>query len=520
MSKALCLEILEYIKDYYRGSILLLLTICAVVILLLMEKELRRALIYPLILIVLVIVNPLLYHFVFRRIIYWRLFWMVPNGLLIATAVTKLLERKKCRIIGVIVLALVCLLVVCKGNNVYKSGVLTGKQNDHKIPQNTKAVCEALFKYDPKPNCIMPIELAVEAREYSGEIMNLYGRNYYAEYITEIEGFDKRIADEMIAEQPDYEYVLFYAKEKGRQFVITREKSPIEAQLQERYGYWYRENVNGYHIYYCENVEEKQDMGWIMTQLAKPSEDDCPMSGYVLEDGQGHLVVIDGGYSASNQVLKAYLNKHDRVVDAWILTSYEPSSAGAFAKLMQEYQPEIKQLMIPQMEEETFLATANTSVQKTYQSCKKQMEQLTQIKEVKMGDTFTLEDLTFEVLTDAMIETEKGTKVNANAYYIQGPHKNVLYTSNAKADAVAQLSEEVKTRIQSANYVQTSVQGSLLLGQNLYETITPEKLLMDANEGGYIQEKKPKTLGALSSYYEPKDTLVWVLSRRLNRITF
>ena len=81
---------------YYTDSIYLTLAVIAFIYLFAHCSELRLNFLLPMVLIMCVVFNPLLYHFVFKDIIYWRLFWMFPTAIIIGLAVVKMISNLLC----------------------------------------------------------------------------------------------------------------------------------------------------------------------------------------------------------------------------------------------------------------------------------------------------------------------------------------------------------------------------------------------------------------------------------------
>ena len=85
-----------YFDCFYGNGRYLALLLAAVAGLFILSKK-DRKLIYPILILILVIANPVLYRYVFNKLVFWRLFWMIPEVLIIALAATRMimtLEKK------------------------------------------------------------------------------------------------------------------------------------------------------------------------------------------------------------------------------------------------------------------------------------------------------------------------------------------------------------------------------------------------------------------------------------------
>ena len=56
------------------------------------SKRIRPRLVYPILVTLAVIATPWLYHYVFNRDAYWRVFWMFPGAVLIALFCVRLIQ--------------------------------------------------------------------------------------------------------------------------------------------------------------------------------------------------------------------------------------------------------------------------------------------------------------------------------------------------------------------------------------------------------------------------------------------
>lgn len=233
---------------YYTDSIYLTLAVIAFIYLFTHCPELRLNFLLPMVLIMCVVFNPLLYHFVFKDIIYWRLFWMFPTAIIIGLAVVKMISNCNNNVIKACVLLFFCGFIVMKGTNVFQYGDFSLIQTFEKIPREVQAVCNEILSREEEPRCVMPQTLFCDARQYSGDIILMYGRNAHGHisYISEIEN---RVYEQMESETPNYDYVLRKSSEGEYNFVVTYENRPIAQEILNTYGYEAACVIEGYIIY-------------------------------------------------------------------------------------------------------------------------------------------------------------------------------------------------------------------------------------------------------------------------------
>lgn len=64
--------IIYWVNEYYGNRWYLLLAIVAYIYLFFATKESRRKIVYPSVLLAFLVLNPILYQYVYSKIIYWR----------------------------------------------------------------------------------------------------------------------------------------------------------------------------------------------------------------------------------------------------------------------------------------------------------------------------------------------------------------------------------------------------------------------------------------------------------------
>ena len=247
-------QIIFWYKEYYADGFFLILAICAYIYLFVHEEKIRKKMLYPVAMLVFCILNPVLYYKVFKDIIYWRLFWLIPDAIMIAYAVTMMVRASKKTMEKIMVLLFVCGVIVIKGTNVYTNGGFTVRQNLEKVSESVVQVCDVMLEMEEEPRCILPGPLLSEARQYSGSIKSAYGRNAFG-YILAMPQEQWDIYQEMEKETPDFDYILGKAVERNYTFVVTYDRHVIEEEILLKYNYYEKACVAGYRIY-CLNVLE------------------------------------------------------------------------------------------------------------------------------------------------------------------------------------------------------------------------------------------------------------------------
>ena len=246
--KIIMTEITSYFREFYgdRGYLALLL-VSAVCLIALYKQD--RKIIYPVLLIVFIIINPVLYRYVFSRLIFWRLFWLIPEVLIIALAMTRLVASVKNRGMKLTVIGLLTLVVILVGTNIHSKGGFYTADNPYKVPQYAVNVFDKILSIDENPVTIMPDPLYIYARQYNGNIEMMYGRDVqgFIVYTTQ----ERLSMNEQIeSANPDYNYIFAIAGGKGVEFIamdVLKPAAPLE--LLDRYNYHEIGDLEGFRIY-------------------------------------------------------------------------------------------------------------------------------------------------------------------------------------------------------------------------------------------------------------------------------
>ena len=132
-------QVLDKVRESFAGNWFLLLWIVALIYLFFAEKEKRKLLVYPSILLGVLIFNPLLYRYCWRKLFdyaYWRAFWMVPVLPVIAAATVSLACRVRKNFMKAAVIVLAFAVSAATGTFIYKDRFVRA-QNLYKLPQVT-----------------------------------------------------------------------------------------------------------------------------------------------------------------------------------------------------------------------------------------------------------------------------------------------------------------------------------------------------------------------------------------------
>jgi hypothetical protein len=240
--------IMDFFRDYYGNRGYLTLMLVAVVCLFVLYKE-DRKIIWPTFMLIFIIVNPVLYRYVFSKLIYWRLLWMLPEVLIIALAMTRLVVSCKTNAMKAAAIGLLTVVVWFIGTNVHKYGGFYEADNPYKIPQYAVNVFDKILSLDENPKTIMPEPLFLYARQYSGDIEMMYGRDVQGYIVyTNKERLD--MFNQISSEDPDFNYIFAIAGGKEIEFIVLDVQKPVaSAELQDKYNYHEIGDLEGFRIY-------------------------------------------------------------------------------------------------------------------------------------------------------------------------------------------------------------------------------------------------------------------------------
>ncbi len=241
--------IIDWYQAYYADGVYLILALASYIYLFGHCPELRKKFLLPMALIMFLVLNPILHKYIYSEIIYWRLFWMFPTGILIALAAVKLVKNSDGKIGKGIVLLMICALIVIKGTNIYTERGFGKIENPYKVPAAVQEVCDLMLELDEEPKCIVPEAFLCDVRQYSGEIEMAYGRDVLG-FIIANWGEERYAYGQMESAAPDYSWIMQYAERENCSFIVTYEDRGIDEALLVLYGYVEIPYEGNYRIYY------------------------------------------------------------------------------------------------------------------------------------------------------------------------------------------------------------------------------------------------------------------------------
>lgn len=243
----------NWFQAYYADGFFLILAILSYIYLFIASKNLRIRFLLPIAMIVFSIINPILYILLLKETVYWRLFWMVPDAIIIACAVTSLIKQCKWDWLKLLLLAAMTVLVVGKGTNAFVHGNFTKVQNWMKLSQATIEVCDTIQEIETNPKVLLPQGLYSEVRQYAPEIEMMYGRNADG-YIYWCPPECTLTVWQMRQREPDFDFIFRQAGLSLCDFVVLEDTRVVDPVIPQTYQYEEVARISGYIIYYNLNI--------------------------------------------------------------------------------------------------------------------------------------------------------------------------------------------------------------------------------------------------------------------------
>ena len=249
-----------YLLKYYAGNgFLIIIALMCFIYLLAFEKKIRNKYAFPLAFCMILIINPILYRYIYSRTyMYWRLFWIFSLHIIIAVALITLIRRIKNDYLKLLAFAATCLCYVylCGNPNVFEENSLleyTERANLEKLPPGVVEVCDRILELEEKPKVIGDNQFVIYSRVYSGKIKQLWGR---LNFINEKTEQAEKVYD-MFINTGDMYGVFEWASKYGYNSVVLVNRISDD-YIAAMFGYKEIVTTEGddtYHLYYKVGIE-------------------------------------------------------------------------------------------------------------------------------------------------------------------------------------------------------------------------------------------------------------------------
>lgn len=241
--------VVEQFNNYAGSGFMLIYYFASVIYLFCVEKrkDIRLIFVYMPLILLLIFFNPWIAKLIIKYAdddIYYRMMWIVPVGLTVVYALTKIIAKLqgKIRILGVIVAAA---LIALGGRLVYTDKDYSIAQNEYHVPQDVVDICDAIVVPGREVMAAFPSELLIYVRQYSAFVRMPYGWDE----IKENPDFELSRLRELIDQDESYASELAdEANKEECHYIIVKEDKKILGDMSE-YHYDKYKVIDGYIVY-------------------------------------------------------------------------------------------------------------------------------------------------------------------------------------------------------------------------------------------------------------------------------
>ena len=247
-------EIVNWINEYTGGNaVFLILAIDAAIYLMIVNKDIRKRIVIPILVLVPIVINPILYKFIYYDLRYWRLFWMLPDAVLIGLAVADICSRVRKNWFRCVCLIVIAGSLALIGTNMFlptEENLFVPATGIMKLTPETMEVCTIIREDNPNAKCIFTDYLCIQSRQFSADFTQLYGRDIDG-FIMKMSKEVRKIADASwyISKEKDPDLLFSYAREHDYTHICLRTADEAD-QYAEAHGYSLLKQIGLYSIYH------------------------------------------------------------------------------------------------------------------------------------------------------------------------------------------------------------------------------------------------------------------------------
>ena len=269
--------------------------------------------------------------------VYWRMFWLLPTSIVIAYTAVQILMQMEKKLQRYAMLGFMLVIIAMTGTFTYNETMFEPKQNNYKIPNDTIEVCD-LIEADAAANgiakkkLITATDLVTTIRQYDANILMPYGNEAIKGLKVETQNASN-IFRIMSGINKNWEALSWYAAMEDCNYIAYPIDTDVEQALAAT-GFEKIGNNATYNVYRRDDGKQRYEGQWLITQYG--GDEDSQLMFYTMEDGEGHVIVVDGGWSSAADYVKQVLKGLGNHVDAWIITHPHRDHAGAFCEIYKD----------------------------------------------------------------------------------------------------------------------------------------------------------------------------------------
>lgn len=276
------------------------------------------------------------------------------------------------------------------------------------------------------------------------------------------------------------------ARRKGCDYFLADREIPKEEL--ESTGYRLVSKKGDYHFY----VSEIKAGEWRITQYGTVSglQSMC----YSLVSHDGDFVLIDGGHEADRENLRKLIEVFEDRVDVWICSHFHDDHIGAITAMLPDLgKLTIEEIWCPPMDIETYKTFAKEwDCVDTCDAFLKEIEGMSNVSRVEIGETRSVAGLTFEFLS-AYREDAPWTHEGNNCgffFQVKGEKETMLFCCDIGNEWISDcLVNSYGERLKS-DYVQMGHHGNGGLTEEAYRIVAPRAAFFDCPAWVFADEEK------------------------------
>lgn len=416
--------------------------------------------------------------------VYWRMFWLLPSAIVTAYTAVQILMQMEGKAKRLLLFALLLAVIALTGTNVYNDTVFERKQNWYKLPQDAVDICD-LIRQDADANgierkkLITVNDLVTHIRQYDATIQMPYNIESIRGKRAET-GNAEEIFRIMSRPEKDWASLAWYAAMEGCNYLAIPTEDGV-AETLFSLGYQEISANAAYHVYRRDAEQADYAGKWLITQYG--GADGNPLMFYTMQDEEGHLIVVDGGWKEDADYVRRVIRGLGRKVDAWILTHPHRDHAGAFTEIYKKPgKLKIKKVYAVDMAPpEVCLEKSpwdETEVYETWQTL-----DIANLQYVHAGDTFEVKGLSFEIFNayDAYVDALSNDLLNDGSmlFRVTAVNESMLFCADVGKRMSDYLLEKYGDALQS-DYIQMGHHGNGGLKESFYRSIGAKAAFFDA----------------------------------------
>lgn len=260
---------------------------------------------------------------------------------------------------------------------------------------------------------------------------------------------------------------------------------------------------------------------WTVTQFA--STESAQIMFYTIEDNKGHFVIIDGGLWQDAEIVWGEILKHNRHIDAWIVTHPHPDHAGAFNNLIQSPPLDftVDKIYLPKVNREAYENQNDWWDDIGVYYLQDELTQgLPNVEYPQENDVIDLIGLQMKIIHTWDSCTDEQTRELPNngsmMFKLSGNEQSMLFCADVLVDMEKYIIPVHGNELK-ADYVQCGHHGNNGLSEEFYDLVDPSVAFMDAPDWHVTNTDRFNSY-LLREYFENKGVQVYWFKTAPNSI--